>query len=138
MKVQISVGVQEFWMKTVNERDSFLNLPFQDHLPDLYSLIQRVQIHTGLNAWLHPELLCSLLKTFCKTQTPINLVVIILLHKWNVTDHNCTNGLLTSNMKNYLMLPVTVRIMHVLIRKNCQLLLWIDRGVKLIQVLKNI
>lgn len=82
MEVQISVGVQELWMKAVNERDGFLNLPFQNHLPDLYPLIQRVQIHTGLNAWLHPELLSSLLKTLCETQTSVKLRESFFHHKY--------------------------------------------------------
>lgn len=66
MEVEVPVGVQQFWVQTVDQRNSILDLPLQDHLPDLNSFIEGVQIHAGLNSRLHPEFLCSLLEALCQ------------------------------------------------------------------------
>lgn len=69
VKVEVSIGVKELGVKAVNESYSFLDLTFQNHFPDLYPLIKRVQIHIRLNPGFHTELLCSLFKSLCGIET---------------------------------------------------------------------
>lgn len=69
VKVEVSIGVKELGVKAVNESNGFLDLTFQNHFPDLYPLIKRVQIHIRLNPGFHTELLCSLFKSLCGTET---------------------------------------------------------------------
>lgn len=39
MEVEVTVGVQQFWVQTVDQRNGILDLSLQDHLSDLNSFI---------------------------------------------------------------------------------------------------
>lgn len=58
VKIQVSISIQQLWMQAVNECNSPLYLSLEDHLPNLYPLVQSVQVHARLNPRLHPKLLC--------------------------------------------------------------------------------
>lgn len=69
VKVEISIGIKELWVEAVNESNCFLDLTFQNHFPDLYPVIQRIQIHVRFNPRLHTKLLCRFFKALCEAKT---------------------------------------------------------------------
>lgn len=63
VKIQVSVGIEQLWMQAVDERDGLLYLSLQNHLSDLYPLVQCVQVHAWLDPRFHPKLLCCLFES---------------------------------------------------------------------------
>lgn len=88
MKVEVTVCIQQFWMQTVDQCNSILDLSLQDHLSDLNSFIKGIQVHTRLYTRLHPELLRCLLEALCGAESVVKTLhtQLIFIDNWKQTQ----------------------------------------------------